>query len=290
MFDRLENRYCLEGVLNVHRALHVGSGSPLGDVDMPVVRDGRGKPYVPGSSLRGVIRSAVERSVSTLAPARSCVLFDDDAYAGPCPSTNREAGKVILKLMEKGKASEARGILFGTNEEPGRLCDTCRLFGSAFAASKLKIFDLRCVAPPVGRFVRHGVGIDRDTGTAHEGIKFEYEAVEPAVNPLQFEFGFVAENLEKVPTGADFALLGLALIEAKRGLAIGGKTGSGLGDSRLEINRVRYFDNAKSHGLRQYLKTKENDGYSDMKAGVFEDEIAKELERYLELYAEAAHA
>src|ERR1035438_3787926 len=107
---------------------------------MPVIRDNRGRPFIPGSSLRGVIRSMVERSVSTLSPKRSCILFD---YTTPhlCPSVNKAAGKRIQKLVEEGKGSEARAILFGPNEQPGRLCDTCRLFGSPFGASKLKIFD-----------------------------------------------------------------------------------------------------------------------------------------------------
>ena len=123
MFDRLDNRYSLTGALIVDRALHVGLGSPLGDVDMPVMRDRSGKPFVPGSSVRGAIRSVVERSLATLAPVRSCVLFDE-ASSDVCPSVNSEARKRIEKMVEDGESVQARGILFGLVEQPGRLCAT----------------------------------------------------------------------------------------------------------------------------------------------------------------------
>ncbi len=37
--------------------LHVGVGRTVGSVDLPVARDGFGYPYVPGSSIKGVVKS-----------------------------------------------------------------------------------------------------------------------------------------------------------------------------------------------------------------------------------------
>jgi CRISPR-associated protein Csm3 len=42
----------------------VGSGKPeieIGEVDMPILRDTRDQPYIPGSSIKGKIRAEAER-------------------------------------------------------------------------------------------------------------------------------------------------------------------------------------------------------------------------------------
>ena len=95
-----------------------------------------------------------------------------------------------------------------------------------------------------------------------------------------------------LPSGADFALLGLALLHARRGLAVGGKTGSGLGMSHLEIEKIRYFDSRRSHGLREYLTKAENDGYEDMGTEQLHNLLGDELKLYLDLHVaeEAVHA
>ncbi len=46
--------------IQVRQRLHVGVGSGIGVIDMPIVREtSTGIPYVPGSSLKGVLRGAV---------------------------------------------------------------------------------------------------------------------------------------------------------------------------------------------------------------------------------------
>lgn len=261
---------------------------------MPVVRNGRDQAYIPGSSLRGALRSLVERTMATAAPGKSCILFwdeDDGSTDRLCPSANKTVADEIRKMIEEDKTSDALEILFGAKARPGRLCHTCRLFGSPFAASKLKIFDLPIAAPVEKRFIRHGVGIDRDQGNAREKIKFEYEVLE-AASELKFKFEMVAENLERLGgtrAWADFALLGLVFRMTGKHFTLGGKSGSGLGNCRLELQRVRYFDNATRHGVREFLTAKEGDGYADMPPGEFLKLVASELAAYV-TPAEVAHA
>ena len=60
--DSFQGRLRLEGVLETRTGLHIGAGSsgdPLA-TDAPVVRNAAGFPYIPGSSVKGVIRSAAE--------------------------------------------------------------------------------------------------------------------------------------------------------------------------------------------------------------------------------------
>ena len=64
-FHRLDSRLRLFGRLVTKTGLHVGAaeGAGLDIADMPVIKDGRGLPFIPGSSLKGVLRSTVESLV-----------------------------------------------------------------------------------------------------------------------------------------------------------------------------------------------------------------------------------
>src|SRR4051812_50144340 len=69
---KLIGKLILEGEMHCETGLHVGAGKgslEIGGSDNPVVKDAFGRPYVPGSSLRGKIRSLLEQS-SGLAGAR----------------------------------------------------------------------------------------------------------------------------------------------------------------------------------------------------------------------------
>ncbi|MDX1997882.1 MAG: RAMP superfamily CRISPR-associated protein, partial [Thermoanaerobaculia bacterium] len=62
LLDTFHGRTRLQGLLTTRTSLHIGaggSGDPLA-TDLPVVRDAEGKPYIPGASLKGVLRSAAE--------------------------------------------------------------------------------------------------------------------------------------------------------------------------------------------------------------------------------------
>jgi len=288
MFDKLDNRYCLSGKLTVTGGVHVGGGVSTGTVDMAVVRRRAGQPYVPGSSLRGVLRSAVERTLATLEPGRGCMLFDKASH-DYCPTVRESARLKIQALVDSNRLDDARQTLLGDRQAEGQLCDICRLFGSPFVASKLKFSDLPAVGNP-GANTRHGVGIDRDTGAARENIKFELEVVEGSSAGLAFSFALMGENLQRVPAGnPDFALLGLALKSISQGLTVGGKTGSGLGSCRLQIEKVRYFDNLGDHGLLQFLEAKpDDDPYATMTLPEFHTLVYGQMRTYLGM--EVVHA
>lgn len=68
MFDLLESRLIVECEIRTLSDLHIGGheSSAPGDVDMAVIRDSGGYPIVPGSSLKGVLRSEMERLLKGL--------------------------------------------------------------------------------------------------------------------------------------------------------------------------------------------------------------------------------
>jgi CRISPR-associated protein Csm3 len=98
---KLRAKVVVEGELEVMTGLHVGSaaaGMQIGSVDAPVVRDPiTGRPYVPGSSLKGKLRSLLEAA-------------EGKAY-------NRSGGGGIFR-HECDSREEALA------------CSVCRLFGS----------------------------------------------------------------------------------------------------------------------------------------------------------------
>src|ERR1039458_8387539 len=130
MFAKLTNRYSLSGKLVLSSGLHVGTGIPDGDIDMPIMRDSANQPFIPGSSLRGVMRSLVERALATVAPGAGCILFDGSHAS--CPTSNQAGRRRVEKVTEEKGATAALEILLATDAKAGRLCDTCRLFGSTF--------------------------------------------------------------------------------------------------------------------------------------------------------------
>ncbi|HDI10619.1 MAG TPA: type III-A CRISPR-associated RAMP protein Csm3 [Euryarchaeota archaeon] len=73
---RLKEKIIFEGKLVLLSGIHIGSpeaGFEIGSLDNPVIRDGYGRVYIPGSSLKGKMRSLLERSTFDISRIR-----DDD--------------------------------------------------------------------------------------------------------------------------------------------------------------------------------------------------------------------
>ena len=238
MFEKLKNRYIIKGKVVMDTGLHIGSGEDSFETDALVIKDAYGKPYIPGSSFKGILRSTVERIVPNLDGFRTCALIKD-VNCATVNEAKTDQFKARLKGDEEGNPLDL-------------ICDTCKLFGSTAVASKIKIPDLYVSEPWVGSFEkRDGVGIDRDTETAAEGAKFDYEVV-----PSQTEFGFVmiCENIDE----RDKFLLAIGVKEMQSGVAsLGGNRSRGLGAFRLIIEDVSLLDFEDRESFSAYLKEQE---------------------------------
>jgi CRISPR-associated protein Csm3 len=98
MFDLLESRILMDYEVWTRSDLHIGghSESAPGEMEMGVLKDTRGNPLLPGSSLKGVLRSEMEKLLNGLdKPACTpadlcsagnectvCLLFGGREYAG----------------------------------------------------------------------------------------------------------------------------------------------------------------------------------------------------------------
>jgi CRISPR-associated RAMP protein (TIGR02581 family) len=224
--DRLLQRYSIRGNLVCDSAVHVGSsgvGAEALATDMPVARDGRGRPYLPGASLRGALRAGIESLLRGLdRPGhRVCDPFDKQPGAGQsCSERVNQARKDRQTLTE----AEAFQLAWDN------ACEVCKLFGHSFLASRVRLADLPLQPLPGAAltYTRDGVGLDRDLRTAARGILYNFEAVPAAARfALRIEF----ENAE--PHEMGLLLIGLDLFA--EGLAtVGGKSARGLGLARVE--------------------------------------------------------
>jgi CRISPR-associated protein Csm3 len=261
-FAALHNRYVIDGTLATEAAMHVGSGDEGVNTDSAWMRDSQGI-FIPGSSLRGVLRSVLERIVQAVCPERGCVLFIADSNP-TCATASRTREQKLSDMPEADRFKEI--------EDNGALCDICLLFGSPLLASRLRISDAR-PEKTVEPQPRHGVGIDRDTETAHAKIKFDFEALERGP---RFSFRMEIENAR----AADFALLGILLAEMQTaGIWVGGKKSRGLGHCRLADYKVSYFDGDGAFKLADYLMRRR---LEDMPRKAFEDRLQSKISNYLE--------
>ncbi|RLF35499.1 MAG: type III-A CRISPR-associated RAMP protein Csm3, partial [Thermoplasmata archaeon] len=63
---KLLGKVVIEGKIRAETGLSIGGsqvGLEIGGVDRPVIKDAEGKPYIPGSSLKGKMRSLLEKEL-----------------------------------------------------------------------------------------------------------------------------------------------------------------------------------------------------------------------------------
>jgi CRISPR-associated RAMP protein (TIGR02581 family) len=227
----LLNRYQLQATLVTTTALHIGSGGTT-DVqsasDMPIARDGAGRPYVPGSSFRGSLRSGLESLLRGIwgdgheTPIWAC---------DPLHKKDSCSARVAEKRKERGPFNERDAHELATE----KICHICNLFGHSFLASRVWVADLRLAEsnPEMDSYIRDGVGLDRDLRSASRGILYQFEAV-PA--GARFELKLEAENTDEAEVG--LLLTGLSLFDTGF-LALGGKRARGLGLAQIDPDSLK---------------------------------------------------
>lgn len=167
--------------------------------------------YIPGASLKGVIRSHAERIIRTVigeGPEICCDLFDQQQACGNRIST------------EQPTAAQYK-----------ELCLACKLFGHMIQASRLATRDAYPLDPGAVRLeTRYGVAIDRRSGGVAVG-PFELEVATSG----QFATRLHLHNFERWQVG----LLALVLRDlSQQQLSLGFGKSRGLGRVRAHYQRL----------------------------------------------------
>lgn len=155
-------------------------------------RGGRPEPYLPGSSLKGVLRSHAERIARTLKSPSACEPFwNEDIEAEIGRKSDRAATLWCGKKFDVRVKDWKEPIDSTTAYRDS--CPACRLFGSTYFVGRFAISDAYLIQGRHGfKQQRDGVGIDRFTGGASKRAKFDLEVLtgasfECTINIRNFE-------------------------------------------------------------------------------------------------------
>ncbi len=236
----------------------------VGGVDMSFVRTYRfgekDEPFIPGSSLKGMIRSYSEKICRSLKdnPVPVCLPYIKPKEEGEGEAHQASCGLIFEKYKKDYdvKTIPSRDIY-------NLSCAACRLFGShgfigRFAASDAYLTEeFKKTGRPLLE-IRDGVAIDRLTGGAAPGAKYDLEVL------TRGEFGTSLEirNFERWQLG----LTGLVLRDMEEGLVrLGFGKSRGLGKFKINIKefKITYYNRKISHlcGLPVFCSEEENNAY-----------------------------
>jgi CRISPR-associated protein Csm3 len=177
---KLIGKLILSGDLHCETGLHIGAGKgslEIGGADNPVVKDAFGMPYIPGSSLRGKLRSLLENALGLTSPSELVYL-------------SRRKGQEV-RIHQSDRPDDEICLLFGRN--PGRLD---RVEGEALEAT----------AASPARLAVYDAPLDPESITAQmrENLDDEITEVksENAIDRITSQAN--PRTLERVPAGARF--------------------------------------------------------------------------------------
>ena len=235
-YNRAVLRICIETVTPLLiRAGDSGLDPVAADLTCVRTRHGRhGRTvYIPGSSLRGVLRSTAESAVRSQTLSGGVRGACDD----PLDHKTHSCGGQTAKVTESHAVHK-------------RHCLACRLFGSLSMKGRASIRDAFPWSPdiddpesdfaPGGKNqdranqleVRHGVAIDRITGSARHGGLFDQELVPAGIS---FWGDIALENYQTWQLG----LLAQALAQVNDGIAqLGSSKSRGLGVAKIAVERI----------------------------------------------------
>ncbi|MEM4347162.1 MAG: type III-A CRISPR-associated RAMP protein Csm3 [Candidatus Altiarchaeota archaeon] len=115
----LMGKFFIHGDIKTITGLHIGGQKEtldIGGVDNPIIRDGKGRIYIPGSSLKGKIRCLLERKYSTKKTKKE----GDPCGCGECPICKifgphsddvKEPSRIIIRdsyLLDDAKTTEIK--------------------------------------------------------------------------------------------------------------------------------------------------------------------------------------
>lgn len=273
----LRSRTRVTAALVFETAWRIGSGRE-GETtsDLGVARDPGGLPVLPGSSLKGRLRSTCEALAHAL--DLSACMLNRGASGVDCVS---DVGYYPTVREEYRKASQ-QGLESRLKWIDDHTCDVCKLFGSPVQAGRLRISDGTLLEWAAVVQVRDGVVIDRDSHTAVKRLKYDYEVVPPGS-----QFGLCVD-LENAGD-RDLALLGAALFDWHAGSSIGGFTSRGLGRFRLKEIKLLGVDlSDPTQRVRFLTATRADQRLAGL--GDWENYFTERINRHMHSTASAANA
>jgi len=177
---RLIGKLILEGEMHCETGLHVGAGKgslEIGGADNPVVKDAHGRPYVPGSTLRGRIRALLEQSTGMAVPSELVFI-------------SKRKGQEV-RIHQSDRPDDEICILFGRS--PGRMekVGGGDVESNHATPARLSVFDAPLVPESITPQMRETLDDELTEVKSENAI----DRITSQANP---------RTLERVPAGARF--------------------------------------------------------------------------------------
>ncbi len=264
--DRIHRITVIESIAVNTSPLRIGCGrgkDTLGSpVDLPVERLPGGKVYIPGSSLKGCLRSLAEKIVDNACnifltsrnPCSLAVKILAEIKEALQTRNEKDLEEKINKILgTTGEApavkeitSELRSILQGEGDSLSKAnrivsllekknlpCPVCRIFGNTELAGHIEVHSFNPEGEPEIMY-RTRVAIDRFREAARSGALFQYECVGPGT---RWRGRIVIYNINiKADNTASKLLRSIIKVWATQGLMVGGMKSVGHGALVLEEN------------------------------------------------------
>lgn len=209
-------------VNEAHLRLHITTTGPLliksgyvtviGADMTPVLtyRNGQQEVYLPGSSLKGVFRSHLEKVTNSIKARVACNPLTQAGGSQASAEARKAAiGQLYLSSCGQYLENKARAQKdLPSHQAYADSCPICRLFGSTSFIGRVAIDDAYLPGDAMGRqdLIEHrdGVAIDRLTGGAAGPAKFDLNVV---ATGTAFETTIHLRNFEIWQLGMLFILL-----------------------------------------------------------------------------------
>jgi len=234
----------LTGKIKAVTGLHIGSQrevSEIGGIDNPVIKDPiTGLPYIPGSSLKGRLRSLFELYVNSHLKELAGKYKTLEKYsAGSCRGEGENCGKFFNKPLHNG------WIHVCPNYKDAINCPVCRLFGASGKESnfpsRIVVRDAFLTKEWVDKWkagediteAKIEVGIDRVTSQANPRTN------ERVVAGAEFEFEIIynVEDMNQWEDDIKNLLTAMALLEDSY---LGGSGSRGYGKVEFIFESIEY--------------------------------------------------
>ncbi len=212
----------ITGIIEIKTGLHIGGSNDeikIGGIDNPVIKNPlTNEPYIPGSSLKGKIRSLIEWQFGVVDDGKPVSVVDKDGNK----KENFEKAKKIVKLF-------GNGITIKNSQIAKEIGPTRVSFADCSLANKDELLEKSALTEE-----KVEVTIDRFTGSVGGGGPRHMERV-PAGAKFRFSISLVEferdENLESI------LALGMKLLELTN---LGGNGSRGYG--KIEFSEIKGLD------------------------------------------------
>jgi CRISPR-associated protein Csm3 len=172
----------IEGEIQCQTGLHIGAGKgslEIGGADNPVVKDAFGIPYIPGSSLRGRLRSLLEQTLGLAVPSELVYL-------------SKRKGQEV-RIHHSDRPDDDVCVIFGRN--PGRVEKVSgeTIEAATATPARLTVYDAPLVVDSITPQMRENLDDELTELKSENAV----DRITSQANP---------RTLERVPAGARFRL------------------------------------------------------------------------------------